>query len=100
VQTVNVCTIFVISGLTLKSDEAFQALREPLGLLYGLTAILGITPLLAFAVIEIPFSEKAFATGLAIFCAVPTTLSSGVALVSAVRTTGHVAQSVALCVTW
>lgn len=85
VNTVNVCTIFVISGLTLKTDEAVQALKKPAGLIYGLLAILVITPMLGFAMLEIPFDQKAFARGLAIFCTVPTTLSSGVALVTAVR---------------
>lgn len=48
-------------------------------------SILGITPMLSFALLEIPFEEEDFATGLAIFSTVPTTLSSGVALVKAVR---------------
>jgi solute carrier family 10 (sodium/bile acid cotransporter), member 7 len=84
VSTFNICTIFVISGLTLKTDEAVKALKLPYGLIYGLLAILIITPMMGFAVVRIPFSEEAFARGLAIFCAVPTTLSSGVTLVAAV----------------
>ena len=85
VQTVNVCTIFVVSGLTLKTDDAVQSLKHPRGLAYGLVAILALTPMFGFVVQNIPFSEEAFATGLTVFCAVPTTLSSGVALVQAVR---------------
>ena len=85
VQTVNVCTIFVISGLTLRTDDAVQALRRPRGLAGGLVAILALTPMFGFAVQNIPFRKEAFATGLTVFCAVPTTLSSGVALVQAVR---------------
>jgi sodium/bile acid cotransporter 7 len=84
VSTFNICTIFVISGLTLKTDEALKSLRHPYGLVYGLLAILIITPMMGFAVVRIPFSEKEFARGLAIFCAVPTTLSSGIAMVSTV----------------
>ena len=84
VQTVNVCTIFLVSGLTLKTDDAVQSLKHPRGLVYGLVAILALTPMFGFAVQNIPFSEAAFATGLTVFCAVPTTLSSGVALVQAV----------------
>lgn len=87
VSTINVCTIFVISGLTLKTDEAVQALKKPAGLIFGLLTILIITPMLGFAMLEIPFEDEAFARGLAIFCTVPTTLSSGVALVTAVRPT-------------
>jgi solute carrier family 10 (sodium/bile acid cotransporter), member 7 len=85
VQTINVCTIFVVSGLTLKTDDVVRSLKNPKGLAYGLAAILGLTPLLGFVALRIPFREDAFASGLAIFCAVPTTLSSGVALVQAVR---------------
>lgn len=81
VQTINVCTIFVISGLTLKTEDIVKAMKAPLPLLYGCVAILLITPMLAFAATEIPFDVEAFATGLAIFCLVPTTLSSGITLV-------------------
>jgi predicted Na+-dependent transporter len=84
VSTFNICTIFVISGLTLKTDEALKALKHPFGLVYGLVAILIITPMMGFAVRRIPFSEADFAKGLAIFCTVPTTLSSGIAMVSTV----------------
>jgi predicted Na+-dependent transporter len=85
VPTIHLCTIFVVSGLTLDTKEAIEAVKAPKGLLYGLVSILGITPLLGFVMLEIPFDEKAFKTGLAIFCTVPTTLSSGVALVTSVR---------------
>ena len=85
VKTINFATIFVISGLLLKSDEAVASIKRPRGLIFGLITILGITPMLAFGAAEIPYGEKAFATGLAIFCCMPTTLSSGVALVLSVR---------------
>jgi hypothetical protein len=84
VPTINLCTIFVISGLTLKTQDAIDALKAPKGLVYGLISILGITPLLGFAVLRLPFKNEPFSTGLAVFCAVPTTLSSGIALVQAV----------------
>ena len=54
-KTVHFCTIFVISGLLLKTDEAVAAIRKPRGLIYGLVAILAITPMLAFGVAVIPF---------------------------------------------
>ena len=97
VQTVNVCTIFVISGLTLRTDDAVQALRRPRGLAGGLVAILALTPMFGCAVRSIPFRKKAFATGLTVFCAVPTTLSSGVALVQAVRLEIEAAQGRCRC---
>jgi sodium/bile acid cotransporter 7 len=50
------------------------------GLLYGLVAILGITPCLGFGMLALPFQPPEFATGLALFCVVPTTLGVGVAL--------------------
>lgn len=84
IPTIHLCTIFVVSGLTLNTKEAVEALKAPKALIYGLIAILGITPMLGFVMLKIPFSEKAFSTGLAIFCTVPTTLSSGVALVTSV----------------
>lgn len=68
----------------LKTQDAIAALKAPAGLVLGLVSILGLTPLLGFAVFEIPFENQSFGTGLAIFCAVPTTLSSGIALVQAV----------------
>jgi predicted Na+-dependent transporter len=84
VTTINLCTIFFISGLTLDTAEALGALKAPKGLLSGLILILGVTPMLGFGMKRLPLSEAAFATGFAIFCAVPTTLSSGVALVQSV----------------
>ena len=84
IPTIHLCTIFIVSGLTLNTKEALEALKAPKALIYGLVAILGITPLLGFVMLRIPFSEEAFSTGLAIFCTVPTTLSSGVALVTLV----------------
>lgn len=83
VQTINVVVIFVISGLTLKTDDIKQALgKEGMGgFLYGVVAILGITASIGFVAAEIPFDVKEFSYGLAVFCVVPTTLSSGVTLV-------------------
>lgn len=84
IPTFHLCTIFLISGLTLKTQDAIDAIKVPKGLIYGLVSILGLTPLLGFAMLQIPFDNESFATGLAIFCSVPTTLSSGIALVTAV----------------
>ena len=82
---VHLVLIFVIAGLTLDTEEALKAFKRPAGLVTGLVCILGITPMLSFAATHIPFTEPAFAVGFAVFCAMPTTLSSGHALVVAVR---------------
>eukprot|EP00892_Ulva_mutabilis_P004030 jgi/Ulvmu1/199/UM001_0203.1 len=96
IPTFHLCTIFLISGLTLKTQDAIDALKAPAGLIYGLIAVLGLTPLLGFAMLQIPFDNKAFATGLAIFCSVPTTLSSGIALVRAAY--GNAALALLICI--
>jgi predicted Na+-dependent transporter len=58
-------------------------LKHWVGVLYGLIAILAITPCLGFAMLALPFQPPEFATGLALFCVVPTTLGVGVALTAA-----------------
>lgn len=97
VQTINVCTIFVISGLTLKTEDIISAITAYRSLTYGLIAILIITPALGFAIIEIPFEPKEFAKGLAIFAAVPTTLTSGVALVAQAQGNAALALMLTVC---
>ena len=56
VETVCIIIIFVISGLVLKTEELLAAIKHPIPLLYGLVAILGITPMMGFATIHIPFN--------------------------------------------
>jgi len=63
VETICIIVIFVISGLVLKTEELLAAVRHPFPLLYGLVAILGITPMLGFATIHIPFHPREFAIG-------------------------------------
>ncbi len=63
VETIGIIVIFVISGLVLKTEELLAAVRHPFPLLYGLVAILGITPMLGFATIHIPFHPREFAIG-------------------------------------
>lgn len=86
-QTLNVIIIFIISGLTLKTDDIKKALSRKgiKGFGYGVFSILFITACVGFAAVEIPFERREFAYGLAVFCVVPTTLSSGVTLVNNVR---------------
>lgn len=47
--------------------------------------IAGVTPLLGWATIKLPFTPVAFATGLTIFCLMPTTLGVGVSLVTSAK---------------
>lgn len=47
-------------------------------LLWGLVSILAVTPLLAVPVLALPLAPKELALGLAVFCCVPTALSSGI----------------------
>ncbi|KAL8533281.1 hypothetical protein ACS0TY_009610 [Phlomoides rotata] len=72
--------IFVISGLTLRSDEIGAAAEAwPVGL-FGLVSILFLTPLFSKIILLIKLQPQEFVTGIAIFSCMPTTLSSGVAL--------------------
>ncbi|KAF8686664.1 hypothetical protein HU200_043494 [Digitaria exilis] len=88
--------IFVISGLTLRTKELGAALEAwPAGL-YGLASILLFTPFLAQFVMQIQFFPPEFITGLAMFCCMPTTLSSGVTLTQLVG--GNSALALAMTV--
>ena len=76
--------IFLISGLSLKREEASRALRSWREVAFGLLSILLFTPLLAAPLAaSFPLEPKALATGLGVFFCMPTTLSSGVALTAA-----------------
>ena len=76
--------IFLISGLSLKREEAARALKSWREVAFGLLSILLITPLLAAPLAaSFPLEPKALATGLGVFFCMPTTLSSGVALTAA-----------------
>lgn len=87
VTFVCICIVFFISGLTLRTDELKQSLtrRTILGTVFGFLSIVALTPLLAFGVRDLPFSPREFATGLAIFCMMPTTLGVGVSLVTSAK---------------
>ncbi|KAG5190133.1 cysteine proteinase cathepsin F [Tribonema minus] len=83
-STACVIGIFIISGLTLKTDDIRMAISKQgrAGTIYGIIAILGITPILGFLTIRLPLAQPEFAYGLTVFCAVPTTLASGVSMVT------------------
>ncbi|CAL4969038.1 unnamed protein product [Urochloa decumbens] len=85
--------IFVISGLTLRTKELDAALGAwPAGL-YGLVSILLITPFLAQFIMQVQLLPREFITGLAMFCCMPTTLSSGVTLTQIVGANSALALS-------
>jgi len=97
-QTMCVVVIFIISGATLKTEEIAEALKSGRGALaYGWVAILGVTPLLGFIQVQLPYKPLEFRYGLALFCCVPTTLTSGVTLVRNAK--GNVALALMLTVT-
>jgi len=77
-----VCVIFIISGVTLSTSDIQEAMGAWQGALLGLCSILVITPFFGMIPMQIPFEPKEFQVGLAVFCMMPTTLSSGVALVT------------------
>ncbi|KAL3145792.1 hypothetical protein ABBQ38_015169 [Trebouxia sp. C0009 RCD-2024] len=85
IQALNTFLVFLVSGLTLNISDLRAALKAWLGLLYGVPAILLITPCLGFAATHLHLQPPEFRTGLAIFCAVPTTLGVGVSLTAAAK---------------
>jgi high-affinity Fe2+/Pb2+ permease len=87
VTFINICVVFFISGLTLNTDRLKDALtkRTITGTLFAFVSIIGLTPLLGFAMRHLPLHPRAFATGLTIFCVVPTTLGVGVSLVTSAK---------------
>jgi sodium/bile acid cotransporter 7 len=80
-QTLCVWLIFFISGLTLKTEEAVQALHARRAIAFALLSILGATTSLAplMAMIPPPFPRE-FAVGFTLFCVMPTTINVGIAL--------------------
>ncbi|EIE25220.1 hypothetical protein COCSUDRAFT_46640 [Coccomyxa subellipsoidea C-169] len=82
-QSLTTTGIFIISGLGLRRGEALRALSAWGAILYGFASILFITPLAALAVLRLPLGSPELAFGLAVFCCMPTTLSSGVSLTQA-----------------
>lgn len=57
-----------------------KALSSWGAILFGFASILFITPLAALAVQRLPLGSPELTMGLAVFCCMPTTLSSGVSL--------------------
>jgi sodium/bile acid cotransporter 7 len=79
-QYVAVSVIFFLSGLMLRTEEMFAALSAWRGTVWGTVSILFVTPAVGTAIaFQVPI-DPAFQLGLALFCCMPTTLSSGLAL--------------------
>ena len=95
-QYVAVSIIFFCSGLLLRTDEiqaAFSAWRAS-G--WGIVSILFATPVIGVVIaFQVPVQAD-FQLGLALFCCMPTTLSSGIALTQQAR--GNVALALLLTV--
>lgn len=85
VESLCIVVVFFISGLTLKAGEAKAAFSEWRGIAYGMVAILGVTPLLGFAIRAVPLLPPEYTTGLTMMAAVPTTLGINLALARTAR---------------
>ncbi len=95
-QYVAVSIIFFVSGLLLRTDEIRAAVSAWPATLWGCVSILLLTPVLgALIAVRLPM-EPVFQIGLALFCCMPTTLSSGIALTTQAR--GNVALALLLTV--
>lgn len=68
--------------LSVSKPPTLSCSSAPRTLAFGVIAILGLTPLMGFLMVQIPFEPVQFRYGLALFCCVPTTLTSGVTLVN------------------
>eukprot|EP00938_MAST-03A_sp_MAST-3A-sp1_P003603 g3603.t1 len=81
-SSLDIFIIFLISGLKLKTDDVRKALTSYRALMYGVFAILVMTPCVAFGLVRLDgeLSVPEFAFGIAVFALMPTTLSSGVIL--------------------
>nr|GEY63405.1 probable sodium/metabolite cotransporter BASS4, chloroplastic [Tanacetum cinerariifolium] len=94
---VSTCGIFIISGLSLRSEDIGAAAEAwPVGL-FGLASILLFTPNLSRIILQLQLQPQEFVTGLALFSCMPTTLSSGVALTRLAG--GNCALALAMTVT-
>ncbi|KAF5198908.1 Sodium bile acid symporter family [Thalictrum thalictroides] len=88
--------IFLISGMTLRTEEIGAAAEAwPAGV-FGLISILLLSPTFSRLILQLRLKPQEFVTGLAIFSCMPTTLSSGVALTQLVG--GNSALALAMTV--
>ena len=74
--------IFLLSGIAIQSKEVRKALRAGKATAFALISILVITPCAGFVSMHLGIDPIEFEYGMAVFSCVPTTLTSGVALVN------------------
>lgn len=95
-QYLAVSIIFICSGMLLRTSEIRSALTAWKATAWGGFSILFLTPLIgAFLAFRTPLAPE-FQLGLALFCCMPTTLSSGIALT--VQARGNMALALLLTV--
>lgn len=95
-QYVAVSIIFICSGMLLRTSEVRTALSAWKATAWGSFSILLLTPLIGTALaLQTPLAPE-FQLGLALFCCVPTTLSSGIALT--IQAGGNMALALLLTV--
>ena len=95
-QYIAVSIIFICSGLVLRTEEIYAALSAWRASAFGAVSILFVTPLIGvFLALRVPV-DPPLQLGLALFCCMPTTLSSGIALTTQAR--GNVAVALFLTV--
>lgn len=90
-----ICLIFIVSGSCLESvADALQ----PKALCLGMFLVLFVTPLLAVPILYLHKLDsglnESFLQGMALFCVVPTTLSSGVTMITQAK--GNVSLAILL----
>ncbi|SVE15819.1 uncharacterized protein METZ01_LOCUS468673, partial [marine metagenome] len=90
-QYIAVSIIFICSGLTLRTDEIKEAMSAWGATGWGVLSILFVTPLLGALIAGQAPVDANFRLGLALFCCMPTTLSSGIALTNQARGNGALA---------
>lgn len=81
VSSICVICIFILSGLGLKTDDIKTALVQWKAIIYAFLSINFMTGCAALVMMQLPFVPQELAIGLAVFCSMPTTLSSGATLV-------------------
>lgn len=95
-QYLAVSIIFICSGMLLRTSEVRTALTAWKATAWGCFSVLFLTPLVGILLIfRLPMDHE-FQVGLALFCCVPTTLSSGIALTTQAR--GNMALALLLTV--
>lgn len=95
-QYLAVSIIFICSGMLLRTSEVRTAVSAWKATAWGCFSVLFLTPLVGILLIFRLPMDPAFQVGLALFCCVPTTLSSGIALTTQAR--GNMALALLLTV--